>query len=291
MSFEQFINRTAPRGEEAGRFDHSSQTLPMFEKPTADQLAELSVKAREIASEIGHLFDADLSNTQTRVNAAMSTINAYWQAPVPFGVLPTPPPLSAFVEWVDALTTGLASCHEYDADARKLALAGAPEFETYIKPTIDDLTKAIATARSTNTGMLSSSPANHGAPPGPLPAVGFGALSMPPMFPPFMPMPEMGHSQFSGGGSGLGIPMGFQQTHAWPGSFSGFMPAFGLPFLPSPPVPFAPTPGTAVGPAAPTVNPMIAEMKAETEQLQQMNRDRQKAFDDANRKFDDYIKS
>jgi hypothetical protein len=172
MSFEEFVDRTAPSAEASRHFDNSAELLPAWPNPTPEQSAELAEKARAIALEIGRKFDALLAEHTARTTALYNQLNAYWQAPAPWGMLPTPPPLALFQQWAGSLLEWRNVCRGFETDAEKLVKAGMPQFKTYLKQCTDDLDKALETIKKTNTSLFSASPANYGAPPGPMPGMG-----------------------------------------------------------------------------------------------------------------------
>jgi hypothetical protein len=253
--------------------------------------AALAARALTIASEIGAKFDAEYEPPKAETAALFAEMQRYWTAPVPFGTLPVPPPPELYQKQSAALQQCAAICQAYDADARKLAEAGAPQLKTYVDALAADARGALATLQ----GMLKvAGPGGPvGAGPGPMMLDPFGN---------YAPVP-------SGFGPGPMFPMPF----GGPGPFTPPMfggPMFGGPFPPMPfppmpfppPMPFAGPPGFG-GPMAPfpamggggmtpeQIKIMADANAAVTQTILDTNAHTQGVYDAANADFSDYLKS
>lgn len=276
MAFDDFLKQGLIEEAAKGLFKYSSDILPKYEEPTEEQKAEILAKAKEIESEVAGKFDIQNDEQTPKLNDLWAQILAYWQAPVPFGALPTPPPIALFQQVAVAMSHWLETCKTFQNDADLLAAAGATNFKSYLRNFVDDATKALAGINATPTALMSQSPANFGAGPGADP-------NFPPLNP-FFPQPPM-MPTFPNIFGGPMMPPPYGAMSAAPMMPPQF--GFGGPMSPMPPMPGTYSPASANN----TPDPMVAEMKRQTEALLQMNRDRQKAFDEQNRKFTDYLRS
>ena len=309
MSFEEYLRQGEIAREAAKSFRYSERKLPEYPEPDEAQKAEILAAAREIARDIAAKFDAARTEQEPVIADYFAQAQAYMTAPVPFGTLPTPPPIALYQSLALALGHWAETCKSFVNDADLLAAAGAGEFKAYLAPLLDDAAKALAKVQATPTGLFSASSANHGAGPGPDPNFAYNPFTPPPI-PGLEPyMPPMG-SPFGGAmmpppmggfppmGMPLGMPPGMMPgLYPPPPPMPGYTSYFGGPMTPLPFAPpgMAPPAGAGGGPMTPmpaaNFEPMIKAMQEQTDMLTQMNRDRQKAFDEANREFVKNLKS
>jgi len=266
MSFEEYLKQGEVAREAAKLFRYSDRKLPEYPDPDETQKAEILATAQEIARDVAAKFDAARTEQAAVIDEHFAQMQSYWNAPVPAGSLPTPPPISRYQSLVMALGHWLETCKSFVPDADLLVAAGAGEFKAYLQPILDDATKALAAVQATPTAIFSQSPANQGAGPGPdpnfpplnpflpappipgvapsygMPSMGMPGMGMPfggPMMPPGMGYPGM--DPF--GGFGGMMPPGMT-----PGMFPPappmptYTPLFGGPMMPGPMTPIAPAP-------------------------------------------------
>jgi hypothetical protein len=263
-------------GESAARFDHSDRQLSLVAAPTDEQRASIAAQARAISDEIGAKFDAEAAQQTPAISSMFADMRAYAVPTMPWGASPVPPPIALFQQLAMALNHWLSTCRSYEHDALTLSLAGVPDFKMRLQAFVADASQAMDKIHATWTGGMATSPANWGAPPGPMspfpPGMGFPAMMPMPPMPAFPPMPF--------------FPQPFPP------------PPFGMNFGAVPPWPMPPPFPAAPGFPPPSSAPSAADLaimrKAQQDQfdiMQQMHRDQVSAFDKMNDKFNAYLKS
>lgn len=255
MSFEDYLKQGKVAREAAKLFRYSDRKLPEYAEPDAAQKTEILALAQAIARDIAAKFDAARGEQEPAIADYFQQVQSYWTAPVPFGSLPTPPPIALYQSLVIALNHWTETCRSFANDADLLAAAGAGEFKAYLTPLLDDAIKAHAKVQATPTTLFARSAANHGAGPGADPYYSIDPFRPPPPIPgaePYLP-PGMGMN--------FGGPMMPPGMGGFPpmGAPFGMMPGMPPGMFPAPP-PMPTYPPYSGGPMMPTAPPMGSGM-------------------------------